>query len=97
MTAPVLVDVENSTYTVYFYAPQKYEKSIPPPTPDERKPVKLPKYKYAAVRRFDGFITNKNIPKQVDALKKSLQGTPYEQAAALDRYTIAGYNSPFEL
>ncbi|KAG8367177.1 hypothetical protein BUALT_Bualt16G0045500 [Buddleja alternifolia] len=95
MTAPVLVDVKGSTYAVHFYVPQKYQKSIPAPNSDEIKAVKIPKYKYAAVRRFDGFITNESIPIQVAALKKSLQGTPYQRAAAIDVYTVAGYNSPF--
>ncbi|KAI3447191.1 hypothetical protein Pfo_003856 [Paulownia fortunei] len=98
MTTPVLVDVQNSAYTVYFYVPQKYQKGTPLPQPTSNliKQVKLPRHKYAAVRRFDGFITDANIPTQIAALKKSLQGTPYQRAAALDLSTVAGYNSPFE-
>ncbi|KAL3623613.1 hypothetical protein CASFOL_032429 [Castilleja foliolosa] len=98
MTTPVFVEVQNKTYTVYFYVPQKYQSGTPLPQPisSDVTQVKLPKQKYAAVRRFDGFITDNGIPKELDALKKSLQGTPYQRAAALDVYTVAGYNSPFE-
>lgn len=98
MTTPVLVDVENSTYTVDFYVPKKYQNGgLPQPLATGITQVRLPKHKYVAVRRFDGFITDQNIPTQVAALKKSLKGTPYERAAALDKFTLAGYNSPFEL
>ncbi|KAH7849327.1 hypothetical protein Vadar_016355 [Vaccinium darrowii] len=113
MTAPVFVDINpsnasglssNSSYIVYFYLPQKYQKSPPPPPlSDQVRPVTLPKYKYAAVRRFGGFLKNINITSQVTALKKSLKGTPSESAiaktygtGAVVPYTVAGYNSPFE-
>ncbi|GFP79491.1 heme-binding protein 2 [Phtheirospermum japonicum] len=98
MTTPVLVEVQNKTYTVYFYVPQKYQSGTPLPQPlsSDVTQVMLPKQKYAAVRRFDGFITNDRIPTELTALKKSLQGTPYQRAAALDVFTLAGYNSPFE-
>ncbi|GFP79490.1 heme-binding protein 2 [Phtheirospermum japonicum] len=98
MTTPVFVEVQNKTYTVYFYVPQKYQSGTPLPKPLSRDvtQVKVPKQKYAAVRRFDGFISNDRIPTELAALKKSLQGTPYQRAAALDVFTVAGYNSPFE-
>lgn len=99
MTSPVLVDIRNSTYNVYFYVPKEYQNGgLPKPLNRGIGQVKLPKHKYAAVRRFGGFITESNIPTQVAALRTSLKGTPYERAAvaAPDRFTIAGYNSPFE-
>ncbi|KAK6126779.1 hypothetical protein DH2020_039487 [Rehmannia glutinosa] len=99
MTAPALVDVQNSTYQVFFYLPQTFQSGLPIPQPNSREieKVTLPKHKYAAVKRFGGFITDFNIPKQIEALRKSLQGTPYQRAAAIENFTIAGYNSPFEL
>ncbi|KAL0333716.1 UNVERIFIED_CONTAM: 40S ribosomal protein S3-1 [Sesamum angustifolium] len=98
MTAPVLVDIQNSTYTVYFYVPKKYQTGVTLPTPltDEIKKVNLPKFKYAAVRRFGGFISELSIGLETATLKKSLQGTPYQRAAT-GPVTVAGYNSPFEL
>lgn len=94
-TTSVLVDVDNSTYAVYFSLPTKYQKiAPPPPSSDQIKAVKLPKYKYAVVR--SGGVDEEKIMDEVAALKESLRGTPYKSAAALDRFTVAGYNSPFE-
>lgn len=98
MTAPVLVDIENSTYTVYFYLPKLYQSGVPPQASlADIVEVKLPKNKYAAVRRYGGFVDEKNIAEEVASLKKGLQGTPYQEAAKVDGVTVAGYNSPFEL
>lgn len=100
MTAPVLVDVENSAYTVNFYLPKKYQSKSPsPPSPssDQIKVEKLPKYKYAAVRRYDDFVSENNIREQLASLKKGLKGTIYQRASLLNRYTVASYNSPMEL
>lgn len=98
MTAPVLVDViENSTYTVYFYLPRLYQSGVPPQASlADIVEVKLPEQKYAAVRRYGGFVDDKNM-EEVASLKKGLQGTPYQRAAAVDRFTVAGYNSPFDI
>ncbi|KAI3459504.1 hypothetical protein Pfo_016167 [Paulownia fortunei] len=100
-TGPILLDVQpalhyvrNSTYTAYFYVPQKYQKSIPTPLSPEIKPVKLPKHKYAAVRRFDGYVIDDSITMQIAALKESLQGTPYQRAATFDQFTVVSYDFP---
>lgn len=113
MTAPVLVDInpsnskysDTSTFGVYFYLPQKYQNN-PPPLSDQASPVMLPRHKkYAAVRRFGGFLNDSSIPPQAVALKKSLKGTSWESAAQADGgsgdssfvpCTVAGYNSPYE-
>ncbi|KAI3459505.1 hypothetical protein Pfo_016168 [Paulownia fortunei] len=94
---PALIYVQNSTYTTYYYVPQKYQKGIPTPLLPEIKPVKLPKHKYAAVRRFNSFLSDDNIAIQLAALKKSLKGTPYQRAATLDLFTIVSYNIPDEV
>ncbi|KAL8475748.1 hypothetical protein ACS0TY_028419 [Phlomoides rotata] len=73
MTTPVLVDIRNSTYTVYFLLPKEYRSNITSPLSTEIEPVILPKHKFAAVRRFGGFLTEDDIRKNFDALKKSLQ------------------------
>lgn len=95
-TTSVFVDIDNSTYTVYFSLPAKYQKITPPPPPssDQIKAVKLPKYKYAAVR--SGGVDEDKIVEEIASLKKSLSGTPYKGATALDRFSVAGYNSPFD-
>lgn len=103
MTAPVLVDISpstgpfcNSSFTVHFYMPQKYQEE--PPLSDQVHPERWPQLRYAATRRFGGFMNDSNIPMEASALKKSLKGTAWESkvAARGSNYTVAGYNSPLE-
>ncbi|XP_031286209.1 heme-binding protein 2-like isoform X2 [Pistacia vera] len=107
MTAPVFVGIipskdplSNSTFVVNFLLPNNYQKNPPPST--LAHPVELPKQNYAAVRRFGGFISDNEIPLQVLALEKSLNGTKWESSIVKKSngnamtYTIAGYNSPFD-
>ncbi|KAH1074094.1 hypothetical protein J1N35_026422 [Gossypium stocksii] len=108
MTAPVLVNIhprtghlQNSTYVVHFYMPQKFQRN--PPLSAEAQPVELPQHKYAAVRRFGGFMDDSNISVQLSALKESLKGTGRYKSSASNQhsgrsllYSAAGYNSPFE-
>ncbi|MBA0862509.1 hypothetical protein Goshw_009446 [Gossypium schwendimanii] len=108
MTAPVLVNIhprtghlQNSTYVVHFYMPQKFQRN--PPLSAEAQPVELPQHKYAAVRRFGGFMDDSNISVQLSALKKSLKDTGRDKSSASNQhsgrallYSAAGYNSPFE-
>lgn len=95
MTVPCLVDIRNSTYTMHLRVPTQYQSNVPAPVSSEVTVDKLPTHKYVAVRRFDGFITDAVIPPQIAALKKSLQGTPYQKAADLDLSTLVAYNAPF--
>lgn len=89
----VMLDVSNSTYTVYFYVPHKYQNGgLPKPLIPEIKQVKLPKYKYAAVRRVGDEISDENIVAQVDALRRNLKGTAYERATERDQFTFVMYN-----
>lgn len=108
MTAPVLVNIhprtghlQNSTYVVHFYMPQKFQRN--PPLSAEAQPVELPQHKYAAVRRFGGFMDDSNISVQLSALKKGLKGTAGDKSSASNQhsgrsllYSAADYNSPFE-
>ncbi|CAA7396367.1 unnamed protein product [Spirodela intermedia] len=108
MTAPVLVDVTpstgglcNSTFVVRFYMPQKYQNA--PPSSPKVDPETWPGPHYAAVRRFGGFLNDVDIPAEAAALRNSLRGSPWKAATASEggagtsTYTVAGYNSPFEL
>ncbi|GER47365.1 SOUL heme-binding family protein [Striga asiatica] len=103
LTIPVLIDVKNTSYTVYFRLPKEYQntmKLVPKPINKNIQQVTLPKHKFAAVTRYSGNITNKIIPVEVAKLNTSLMGTPYQAAASavgFNGYTIAAYNSPFEL
>ncbi|KAK4785697.1 hypothetical protein SAY86_002386 [Trapa natans] len=104
MTAPVMVDVDPSTepfynsFSVHFYMPRQYQEGQPPLS-GEVSPRRLPTNRYAAVRRFGGFMDDSNIAPQVSMLRASVKGSPWE--ASLEKtsgggYTVAGYNSPFE-
>ncbi|CAA6660053.1 unnamed protein product [Spirodela intermedia] len=105
MTAPVLVDVTpstgglcNSTFVVRFYMPQKYQNA--PPSSPKVDPETWPGPRYAAVRRFGGFLNDVDIPAEAAALRNSLRGSPWKAATAgeggagTSTYTVAGYNSP---
>ncbi|PIN18147.1 hypothetical protein CDL12_09183 [Handroanthus impetiginosus] len=94
LTAPVLIDVQNTYYTVHFYLPQKYQNGLPQPTRDTVKPVELPQHKYGAVRRFGGFLNDSSIATQIAALRAILQDIPYQVASSLDQFTVAGYTAP---
>ncbi|XP_039060696.1 heme-binding protein 2-like [Hibiscus syriacus] len=105
MTAPVLVNIHpttgglhNLTYVVHFYMPQIFQRN--PPRSAEAQPVELPPNKFAAVRRFGGFMDDSNISAQISALKKSIKGTSWESnkrsGSRSMQYSAAGYNSPFE-
>ncbi|XVF02133.1 hypothetical protein REPUB_Repub04eG0149600 [Reevesia pubescens] len=76
--------------------------NINPPKSVEAHPVKLPQHKFAAVRRFGGFMDDSNISAQMSALKKSLKDTAWESSIPNKHsgdsqlYSAASYNSPFE-
>ncbi|KAJ6943960.1 hypothetical protein NC652_009406 [Populus alba x Populus x berolinensis] len=60
MTAPVRVDMfpstgssHNTTLIMHFYWPPKHQ--FNPPPPHEAHPMKQPKHRYAALKRFGGF------------------------------------------
>lgn len=85
MTAPVLVNIhspteplQNLSFVVHFYMPQKFQTN--PPQSAETHTVKLPLQKFAAVRRFGGFMDDSKISGQISALKKSLNGTDWESS-----------------
>ncbi|XP_072960894.1 uncharacterized protein [Typha angustifolia] len=108
MTAPVLIDVHpsegpfcNSSFVARFFVPQKNQNN--PPLSDQVHPETWPKQSYAAVRRFGGFMDDSNIAVEAAALRKSLEGTQWNSAVEKNMmknpsvYTVAGYNSPFEI
>jgi hypothetical protein len=79
MTAPVRVDMfpstgssHNTTLIMHLYWPPKHQfNPPPPPPPNQARPMKLPKHRYAALKRFGGFMNDSNIHEQVLALKKA--------------------------
>ncbi|GAB4846696.1 hypothetical protein Ancab_025702 [Ancistrocladus abbreviatus] len=105
MTAPVLTQVLpsdgpfcKSTFVVSFYVP-KVNQANPPPA----KGLQAQKWKvkYAAIRRFGGFVSDYDVAKEAAALKASLAGSEWlsrikESGNGTSTYAVAQYNSPFE-
>ncbi|KAG8045639.1 hypothetical protein GUJ93_ZPchr0008g13338 [Zizania palustris] len=108
MTAPVLTQVAPSdgpfcasSFVVSFYVPKKNQPD--PPPAEDLHVQKWAGAKYAAVRRFGGFVADSDVGKQAALLDASLQGTKWAAAVSDGRrvdltssYTVAQYNSPFE-
>lgn len=111
MTAPVLVDISNmtgpfcnSSFVMNFYLPKKNQAN--PPGSNLVSPVMWPsmKYSHVAIRRFGGMMEdNSIIAKEAAMLMNSLKGSEWEEAvmtamkARKNGYSVAGYNSPFEI
>ncbi|GLJ07049.1 hypothetical protein SUGI_0056530 [Cryptomeria japonica] len=109
MTAPVLTEIFpssgpfcESSFIVSFYVPASFQKS----PPKAKKSLALEEsrwgVRFAAVRRFGGFVSDYNVGEEAAKLQASLMGTRWETAIAKSKsdesslYTVAQYNSPFE-
>ncbi|XP_004511057.1 uncharacterized protein [Cicer arietinum] len=108
MTGPVLSEVLpsdgpfcKSSFVVSFYVP-KLNQANPPPA----KGLQVQRWKnvYAAVRQFDGFVSDTDVGKEAAALKDSIAATKWSSFIDQSRkagghasvYSVAQYNSPFE-
>ncbi|XP_062190079.1 uncharacterized protein LOC133893127 [Phragmites australis] len=108
MTAPVLTQVSPSdgpfcasSFVVSFYVPAKNQ--VDPPPAEGLRVQRWAGARYAAVRRFGGFVADADVGEQASRLDASLQGTRWAAAVNEGRradpassYTVAQYNSPFE-
>ena len=93
---PVLMlDVLKNTYKVYYYyVPSQYQDgSIPEPFDPDIVQVTLPKSRYAAVRRVNGDVTQKNVLSQVAILRTYLKRSTYKRAAKHNQFTYVMYDS----
>ncbi|KAJ0103205.1 hypothetical protein Patl1_05411 [Pistacia atlantica] len=95
-TFPSKDPLSNSAFVVNFLLPGNYQNN--PPLSTLAHPVELPKQNYSAAQRLGGFISGNEIPLQVLALEKSLNGTKWESSIVKNSngamtYTIAAYNS----
>ncbi|KAL1554919.1 heme-binding protein 2-like [Salvia divinorum] len=100
MTAPVLVAPCDGGYKVHFYLPKQFQILAPTPLNPDILLANLPgkAHQYAAVRRFDGLITDETIPTNFEPLKKSLQSSrEYGRAADGGLTMLAAYNNPRQL
>ena len=108
MTAPVLTEVSPSdgpfcasSFVVSFYVPAKNQAD--PPPAEGLRVRRWAGARYAAVRRFGGFVADADVGEQAARLDASLQGTRWAAAVNEGRgagqaasYVVAQYNSPFE-
>lgn len=101
MTAPVITQVMSTSIVVSFHIPKRYQDD--PPAADGLNVQQIGPI-YAAVRGFDGFVSDSNVRDEVGKLLNSLAGTSYEEAVykyhsgdPANNYLLAQYNSPFEL
>ena len=108
MTAPVLTRVAPSdgpfcasSFVVSFYVPAKNQAD--PPPAEGLRVQRWAGTRYAAVRRFGGFVADSDVGEQAALLDASLQGTKWAAQVSDGRgadpvtaYTVAQYNSPFE-
>ncbi|CAD6240388.1 unnamed protein product [Miscanthus lutarioriparius] len=108
MTAPVLTRVSPSdgpfcasSFAISFYVPAKNQAD--PPPAEGLRVERWAGARYAAVRRFGGFVADADVGEQAARLDASLQGTRWAAAVNDARradpaspYTVAQYNSPFE-
>lgn len=96
-TNPIVVEFVPFAYRVYVFMPAVDKIYAPRPFTDDIAFSELPSFnytKYAAVKRFDGLITDDIVSSEVDDLKKTLKSTPYQRAAATENFGVADYNSP---
>lgn len=107
MTAPVITQVYpsdgpfcTSSFVVSFYLPS-INQADPPPA--QNLHVQKWVLKYAAVRQFNGFVSDSDLGKEAAALHASLIASGWSAAVDKGRaadptsvYTVAQYNSPFE-
>ncbi|XP_031489651.1 uncharacterized protein LOC116257178 [Nymphaea colorata] len=97
LTGPTVTKVSSSstgtpTCTVYFYVPKKIQEN--PPSSQETQVVRWPAGHHAAVRRFSGVAGDVNVPLEVEKLKQSLQGSPWQGNTTSPDYHVASFVNP---
>ena len=106
MTAPVVTTIKPSAgpfcasaFTVRFFVPKEFAKKTP--IPDSSLDLNLHKTKARCVlvRTFSGFTSDFNVAEEAASLSLSVQTTSWANVTAVggEAYSVAEYNSPFEL
>lgn len=108
MTAPVMTEVSPSdgpfcasSFAISFYVPAKNQADVPPA---DNLHAQRWGVRYAAVRKFSGFVSDYSVGEEAAALQLSLAGSSWSEAVKQSQkdgdtkstYTVAQYNSPFE-
>ena len=94
MTAPVHMDINDSTSTMSFVMPSKYdEQSLPRPS-DSRVKLEKSQAEYVAVLKFGGYASDEKIKRYSEKLRAALEkkGVSYS-----GNFRYLGYNPPYQL
>ncbi|CAI5493345.1 unnamed protein product [Closterium sp. Naga37s-1] len=107
MTAPVLTTIKPSggpfcasTFLVRFLVPKSFAENPPKPASSLNLHIRRAPSLCVAVRAFSGFATDFNVAQEAANLGDSLASTAWANVTAAlggEAYSIAEYNSPFEL
>jgi len=93
MTAPVHMDINDSTSTMSFVIPSKYnEQSLPRPN-DSRVKLEKSKDEYVAVLRFGGYANDGKIARYSGKLRKALEKNGIHYSG---NFRFLGYNPPYQ-
>ena len=93
MTSPVHMDINDSTSTMSFVMPSKYdEQSLPRPN-DSRVKLEKSQAEYVAVLRFGGYASDEKIARYSEKLRTALEkkGIGYS-----GNFRFLGYNPPYQ-
>jgi hypothetical protein len=93
MTAPVHMDINDSTSTMSFVMPAEYHKdNLPLPNNSEVK-IETTADEYVAAITFGGFASSKDIKKNIEKLESALKAN---SISYYGNFRYLGYNPPYQ-
>ncbi len=94
MTAPVHMEINDQVSSMSFVMPEGYTTSnLPKPNNPDVLIQKVPA-EYAAVVRFGGYASEKDIKKHTEQLDKALKKA---NITSVGNFRFLGYNAPYDL
>ena len=93
MTAPVIMEMGDDTKMSFVMPKQHSMESLPEPSSEEVKILKVSPKKYAVIT-FPGYANNKKIDKYAKKLLKSIKSEGLE---TLGNIKFMGYNAPWQV
>jgi hypothetical protein len=94
MSAPIYMDIGESTSTMGFVMPTKYTKEDLPTPNDTSIIIKVTSGEYVAAIRFSGFASDEIIRQQIKILEDILQKQGYSYYG---NFRFLSYNRPYQL
>jgi len=93
MTAPVHMDIDDTTSTKSFVMPAEYQKdNLPLPNNSEVK-IETTADEYVAAITFGGFASDKDIKKNIEKLENALKAN---SISYYGNFRYLGYNPPYQ-